>query len=298
MAEQPCVSIGMPLYNAEKFLEETLDSVLAQTFGDFELIISDNASTDGTASICQSYMSRDPRIRYVRNKVNLGAAFNYNRTFELSSGKYFKWAPGDDVYSPDYLAKCVSVLDKHPEVILCYPRTTIINERGEAIGKAIHGPDLSSSSVTKRFRLAVLNISHCNAVVGLIRSAVLRKTRLIQNYTPSDRVLLMELTLYGQFFELSEYLFFRRKHPAASGHIKTIEMEQEFFDPKTRGKVFLFSWNLVLQNLAIVGRAPVGPSQKAHRMLSIAREMITERKGLIVEPFVALKQLFQNLLGV
>lgn len=286
----------MPLYNAEKFLRETLDSLLAQTFDDFEIIISDNASTDGTASICQSYMSKDSRIRYFRNETNLGAAFNYNRTFELSSGKYFKWAAGDDLCAPDYLAKCVSVLDAHPEAVLCYPWTTMINERGEAIGQASKGPDLRSSSVTDRFCLAVGTIGHCNAVFGLIRSDVLSKTRLIENYTPSDRVLLVELTLYGQFFELPEYLFFRRMHAAASGNNRTIEAQQEFFDPKTKGKVFLHFWNQLFQDLATVRRASVRSSQKIPMVLGIVRVGITLRRRLVKEPFVALKQFFRNLL--
>ena len=208
MGQHPCVSIDMPLYNAEKFLEETLDSLLAQTFDDFEIIISDNASTDRTAFICHSYMSKDSRIRYVRNETNLGAAFNYNRTFELSSGKYFKWAASDDLCAPDYLAKCVSVLEAHPETVLCYPRTTIINENGKPIRQYHDGLDLRSPNVSERFSWAVQRILECNAVFGLIRSDVLRKTPKIGNYTASDRVLLVELTLHGQFYELPEYLFF------------------------------------------------------------------------------------------
>src|SRR5437867_8743488 len=129
----PRVNIGMPVYNGERFLEEAIDSMLNQSFKDFELIISDNASTDRTQEICRAYLARDRRIRYFQNQTNLGATANFNRVFELSSGEYFKLANADDLSAPDLLAKCVAVLDAHPEVVLCYPKTTIIDENGDMI---------------------------------------------------------------------------------------------------------------------------------------------------------------------
>ena len=102
-ADRPRVSIGLPVYNGENFLEFALDSILGQTFQDFELIISDNASTDATESICRRYAAKDSRIRYYRNPNNQGAAQNYNRVFALARGEYFKWAAHDDVCKPNYL---------------------------------------------------------------------------------------------------------------------------------------------------------------------------------------------------
>ena len=100
---EPRVSIGMPVYNGEKYLEEAIQSILAQTYSDFELVISDNASTDKTQEICLEYAARDSRVRYHRNEKNLGAAPNYNRTFELSTGQYFKWADYDDLLAEEFL---------------------------------------------------------------------------------------------------------------------------------------------------------------------------------------------------
>jgi glycosyltransferase involved in cell wall biosynthesis len=118
----PRVSIGLPVYNGENYLAETLDSILAQTFTDFEVIISDNASTDRTETICRQYAAQDRRIRYLRNTSNLGAAKNYNRVFELSQGEYFKWNGHDDPLAPVFLERCVAVLDRHPGVVLCFAR--------------------------------------------------------------------------------------------------------------------------------------------------------------------------------
>jgi glycosyltransferase involved in cell wall biosynthesis len=103
----PKVATGMPVWNGEKFVSEAIESILAQTYGDFELVISDNASTDATAEICHDYAKQDARIRYIRQKTNIGAAPNYNEVFRHSSGQYFKWAAHDDVLAPEFIGECV-----------------------------------------------------------------------------------------------------------------------------------------------------------------------------------------------
>jgi glycosyltransferase involved in cell wall biosynthesis len=130
----PRLSIGLPVYNGERYLRFTLDSLVNQTFRDFELIISDNASTDGTKAICQEYAARDPRIRYYRNHENIGAAKNFNLVFQMARGELFKWAASDDVLSPDFLEQCINWLDCHPEVILSYSKVDRINSSGELEG--------------------------------------------------------------------------------------------------------------------------------------------------------------------
>src|SRR5713101_1663534 len=122
------VSIGVPVYNGERYLGAALDSLLTQTYEDFELVICDNASTDRSGEIAQSYAAKDKRVRYARNQKNLGAARNYRRTFELSSGAYFRWAPADDLSGPELLARCVEILDREPSVVLVNPKTSFIDE--------------------------------------------------------------------------------------------------------------------------------------------------------------------------
>ncbi len=107
----PKVSVGMPVYNGAETLPAALDSLLAQTYTDFEVLINDNASTDATEAICRAYAARDSRIRYERNSANLGAAGNFNRVFERARGAYFKWFACDDLLAPDYLAECVAALE-------------------------------------------------------------------------------------------------------------------------------------------------------------------------------------------
>src|SRR5262249_36899823 len=148
---KPRVSIGMPVYHGEPFLKEALDSILAQTYSDFELIISDNASTDRTQEICTAYAAKDKRIQYSRNDKNLGAAKNYNRVFELSSGEYFKWAAHDDICAPDFLVRCITVLDQDPSVVLCYPREIGIDEQGKFLGNRPYKLDTSLTKPSERF---------------------------------------------------------------------------------------------------------------------------------------------------
>ena len=108
--DRPKISVGMPVYNGEPYLGISIESILAQTFGDFELIISDNASTDHTEEICRDFASKDDRIIYSRNEENIGAAGNYNRLVDMASADYFRWSNADDVFAPELHERCVAVL--------------------------------------------------------------------------------------------------------------------------------------------------------------------------------------------
>src|SRR6266567_2589360 len=137
MQSAPLLSIGLFVFNGERFLGETLDSILNQTFTDFELIISDNASTDRTAEISQAYARRDSRIRYYRGEKNMGPGWNVRRVYELATGKYFKWAAADDLMEPDLLRRCVEVLESDPECVVAYARTMQVDENGTFIANYV-----------------------------------------------------------------------------------------------------------------------------------------------------------------
>ena len=216
--ENPRVSIGLPVFNGEKYLEKTLDSILNQTYRNFELIISDNASADNTPKICHAYSTKDDRIKYYRNKLNLGAAMNFNRVFNLSSGEYFKWAAYDDILSPEYLSKCISVLDQNPSIVLCHSKTSKINENGEIVGNydaRSRSIRIYSQKAHERFGDMIKIGNPCWWIFGVARASVLRLTSLMGNYVHSDRNLLAEISLLGRIYEIPEYLFFRRDHSQA-----------------------------------------------------------------------------------
>lgn len=215
-SHNPSLSIGLPVFNGEKYLKAALDSILTQTFTDFELIISDNASTDHTPEICREYAANDGRVRYYRNKSNLGAPRNYNRTVKLSQGKYFKWAAADDVHAPEYLHKCVEVLETDPSIVLCHSKTARIDERGVIVGTYDHAMRIDSLNRQERFGdLISIMINPCWQIFGVMRKDILAKTPLHGDYRGADANLLAELSLYGRLYEVPEYLFLRRYHPQA-----------------------------------------------------------------------------------
>jgi glycosyltransferase involved in cell wall biosynthesis len=139
MNEVPRLSIGLPVYNGEKFLAESIESLLGQTYEDFELIISDNASTDCTADVCRRYARQDPRIRYIRQRQNIGSAPNHNFVIEQARGELFKHASHDDLYARNLVELCVSALDEYPQVVLAHSWSAVIDSSG-AVKELIEYP--------------------------------------------------------------------------------------------------------------------------------------------------------------
>jgi glycosyltransferase involved in cell wall biosynthesis len=288
----PRVSIGLPVYNGERYLAEALHSILSQTYADFELIISDNASTDGTEEICREYASRDGRIRYYRSDINKGAAWNYNRVFELSRGEYFKWASHDDSCAPNLLERCVASLDAAPEVVVSFPRTTVIDAEGGTIDMEEDDLPLDSPDVVRRFAACLNPMKLChNVIFGLIRRDILAGTRLIGTYLASDRSLVAELSLYGPFEELPERLFFRRKH---SSNIGIALKDLQFYRPGLRRKFVMPEWRLFREFLRSIRRAPLGVREKARLTGTVLRWAVGRRQELDWQLKAALK----NILGL
>jgi len=216
----PLVSIGLPVYNGANFVAEAIRSVLAQSLTDWELVISDNASTDNTVSICQEFAERDPRIIVHRNERNLGVAPNYNRAFELSRGRYFAWLAHDDLVGPEFLERCLRELEDDDQVLLAFPKLVFVDAQRRTIGRQI--ADLSVPGTTAVSRALQLLQLECQSndifwsQFGLIRRSALEQTHLMNTYNGSDQVLLLEIALMGKFKQIDAELFFRREHPDAS----------------------------------------------------------------------------------
>ena len=209
------VSIGMPVFNGEKYLRESIGSILSQTFQDFVLIISDNASTDHTQEICQQYARQDNRISYYRNERNIGGPTNYNRVFELSSSEYFKWAAYDDVLAPEFLNKCVKELDKDPSLVGCHCRTGRIDQSGNFLGYYNEGllKKIDSPKPHERFRDLIGLYYTTTPFHGVYRARWFARSQRHGSYIGADRNLVAELSLMGRIYEIPECLFFWREHP-------------------------------------------------------------------------------------
>lgn len=288
------VSIGLPVYNGEQFLAAALDSLLAQSFDDFELIISDNGSSDGTEGICQDYVTMDKRIRYFRGVANLGAAWNYNRVFALSSGEYFKWAAYDDLCAPDFLIKCVTVLDRELSVVLCYTRFVDIDEQGKRLRARNSVVRAESVKPIERFRSLIQLNYTCEEIFGLIRASILRRTPLIGNYADSDRVLLSELSLYGRFHKVPESLFLHRLHPGSSVHMFPGRYERTaWFNPAV-GLIVLPYWREFFEYLLTIRRSPLAWLERVFCCLEMCRWVKENRQRLLMDVLVCAKRLVRR----
>ena len=268
----PRVNVGIPVYNGERFLGEAISSILNQTYTNFEVIISDNASTDKTQEICEKYAAKDDRIKYFRNKINLGAAPNYNKVFNLSNSEYFKWADYDDLIAPEFLSRCVEYLDRNPSVVLCYPRAAIINEDGENLGEHNYLLELNHPEAKNRFQQLVLNPTTGFEVSGLIRTSAIRKTGLHGSFPASDLVFLAELALQGPFYKLPEILFYPRYHSKQSARVIPVERDRViFFDTSFEGKITLPKWQYLFSYLRAIRQSSVNLSEKNFCRLQMVR---------------------------
>lgn len=206
------VSIGMPVYNGEKYICQALDSLLAQDYENFELIISDNASTDRTQEICKEYLRKDKRICFHQQWANVGAVKNFNHVFELSSGKYFMWAADHDLWHTTFISRCVSILKEDPNVVLVYSRTMLVDPDGKPLMLTPDQIDTREMKAVNRYIYIIWNLHWCNMVYGLIRREVLGQSGRFRNVWGADHALLAELALRGSFAQIAEPLFLRRKN--------------------------------------------------------------------------------------
>ncbi|UHD17095.1 glycosyltransferase family 2 protein [Thiocapsa bogorovii] len=216
--EKPNVTIGLPVFNGENFLSEAIESVLGQDYADFELIIRDNASTDGTAAICREACEKDSRIRYLRSETNVGAAPNFNAIVGDARGQYFKWLAHDDLMAPTFLSRCVERLEQDHTSVLACPRVRFIDAAGKPLEDYISPFRTADSDPVVRFK-ETLSGHPCYEVFGLIRLDELRKTRLIGSYKHGDGVLLSHLALLGRFAEIPQCLFLSRRHQSQSMYV-------------------------------------------------------------------------------
>lgn len=294
MCAEPLVSIGMPVFNGELYIEEALNSILAQTYVNFELIISDNASTDRTANICREYAARDQRIRYYRNETNMGCGPNQNLVAELSCGEYFMWAHHDDVRAPQCIERCVDILEKNSSIVLCYTYIRDIDETGQPLPRTDPPLNLHSARARDRFR-DIIRMDHiCEPDFGLVRASILKKTGLHGHYADSDRVFLAELALYGPFHRIPEYLFFRRKHALQStAQYPDRQGRTRWFDPTKLGKLVFPHFRQFQEYLHVIGRVPLPLTEKLDCYASIMKWVLVNRRRLSDDLTVAIKDVLR-----
>jgi hypothetical protein len=218
-------------------------------------------------------------VRYHRNATNIGGANNENLTFRMARGEYFRLAAHDDLCAPTLLERCVAELDRRPEAVLCHTGIVEIDENGDRIGERV-AREGTAARPHQRFRELSYRWYACEATYGLIRSEILRKTRLQQNYTGSDRVLLVELGLHGPFALVDEPLFFKRYHEG--NRYKDWRGRMAWFMPSLAetGKATFPNWLQLFDYFETLRRVPLPWDERLLCHVWIGRWLAYHSKGL------------------
>jgi len=283
IVHKPVVTVGVPAYNAEKYLVPALESLLNQTLTDFELVISDNASTDGTAAICQEFANADPRVSYIRQPKNLGGPRNWNFLAAHASAPYFKWAAANDVCAPTLIERGVAALEANPGAVLAHGDSALIDSEGEEIERYADPLDAGAGDAAYRFQRVLETLGLNNAQNGVIRRTGLARTHLEGIYSAGDVTFVAELALFGRFVKIPELLFYRRVAADASTLGMSAADIGEFNNPGARRRR---SQDTLAQSIDLVRRvwtSPLGYRDRLRLSTYLLRRLYWERNALWAE---------------
>jgi glycosyltransferase involved in cell wall biosynthesis len=258
--EEPLVGIGLPVFNGERFIEQTVRAILAQTYRNWELVICDNASSDGTEAICRKLAAADFRVRYHRNAQNIGAHPNFNRSFELSRGKYFKWSAFDDMLDPGYLKACVELLEANPDAVACHTLLAFIDAEGKELGICGTGMEQAQSATPHvRFAAAAVRAHNCFDIMAVFRRDALEDSMLMPSFHGADRALLAQLALKGRFLQVQAPLFLLRDHKDRYSRSMTKPKERAAWqDASFKGGWTFPTWRMYREYWTMVIRSDIG----------------------------------------
>lgn len=258
------ISVGMPVYNGEQYLESAIDSVLAQTFGDFELLIADNSSTDRTEEICRDYAARDRRIQYFRHDENIGAAANYNFLFDKASCDYFRWNNSDDLLEPNLHERCYQTLEANPDAVLAAGTSVLIDADGERMRDYHDNLNIVHDAPSDRLRAFIDQVGLTNVIYGLMRREPLGRTELMgDGSVPSaDIVFMAHLIMQGTFVVLDEPLFYRRMHDQSSSSDRNDKDLQESFWSAGKAKLSRPAWKRVFAYRRAIAKTDVPAAER------------------------------------
>lgn len=289
MSRVPRLSVGLPVYNGEKYVAASIEALLGQTYDDFELIISDNASTDSTPDICREYARSDKRVRFLQQPRNLGLAPNHNLVLAESRGELFKWAAADDLYGRDLLRCCVEALDRHPDVVLAHAYEAVVDADGNVTQAMEYPLATNAPRAPVRFRSFLLGgsglfddpdssepglvrvdnvgiLAFCDEY-GVVRTPAMRAVAPLGSFHHSDRIIVCGLALRGRFHITPEWLYFRRDTDERTYNVSPkLRVRCEVMDPARKNRLLHPTSRLVAEYLLgyvdVIRRAPISATEK------------------------------------
>jgi glycosyltransferase involved in cell wall biosynthesis len=287
--ETPLVSIGLPVYNGGNFVAQAIQCVLGQTFCDWELIISDNCSTDQTMAICLKFAEQDSRIRVYQNPRNMGVSFNYNEAFRMSRGRYFKWMAHDDLFDPRFIETCVEEFEKDDDLVLVFPKMCHVSADGQVVRR--QSSDLSVLGPTgdcraRRFMaLASRGTDFIWLAYGLIRREIIEQSGAMGLHAGDDQVLLFKIALRGNIKQLDEEMFCRREHDQASTCMRgsTVRERAKFAYADDNRRLILPWCRLLKEHLTCVLNSPIPFRAKVRCTTAVLKRFLVAWKFFVEE---------------
>lgn len=295
MTTRPLVTIGLPVYNEGRFLRPAVESLLAQDYPNFELIISDNASTDETSGICREYAAKDSRIRYRRNEVNVGSFENFNRLCKEAGGKYFMWAAGHDMWRPAFISRCIEPLEKDTSVVLAYPIITWIDAEGRILNGEPSRFDTRGMGVSSRLNCVIWGLNKCDFIYGLIRREALNHSKLFRPTLSPDNIIIAELSLVGAIAFVPEPLYEQRCFRDHKNYADAVNHLTGYHVGDRKLLLVFPSWRFLGAHLLAVMRAPVKLSRKPVLLASALFGILCRRSKHMVHD---LKLAARRLVGM
>jgi glycosyltransferase involved in cell wall biosynthesis len=251
--------------------------------------VADNASTDDSAAICEEYARRDPRIRFYRNAVNIGANGNFTYTLSLARNPYFMWASSNDYIAPTYIEQAVAVLDARPDVVLCCARPRYFAGHPDQYEEVDDPMNIEMDSPIVRFKALLDRITINNAMHGLIRTEALRATMPLESYYSSDNVMVAQLSLAGKFVQIPDALFYRRFEQAAATELMTTEQLRHFYMPGRRSPLRYQVWRLQTGLWALLFRSQLGASDRFRLCAELLKRTYWDCPKLMRDLFEAMR---------
>lgn len=278
-SDNSLISIGMPVYNEERYLRQTLNSLLSQDYQNFELIISDNASEDSTTQICEEYAAKDKRIRYYRNENNIGASKNFQRVFELSCGELFVWAAGHDLHDSTFLSSCIEVLSQDESIVLCYPQAVLINTEDQTLGVMPTFGDTRGLDRISRLNVVLWGTGYNYPLYGVIRSQAIKQVNW-KILVGGDNVFMAELSVLGSFAHIPKPLLYIRNLDD-SGKLDKY-FEKIFSQPLSDFSAIALFWDMIKGYFDnVVNKHVSDPIEKKAASFSIVSCMLTKYDWLL-----------------
>jgi glycosyltransferase involved in cell wall biosynthesis len=292
MSRVVSISIGLPVFNGETYLRDALEATLGQTYGDFELIISDNASTDRSLAICEEYARSDDRIRVIRQPRNCGVNANHQIVFRESKGDFFRWANADDIPSPDLLKHAVETLHQDRALVAYIPDTINLDGSGNPLKHFPRNLNLRSENPVERVQAVLTRNYQMVFDQGLIRRSTLTATTCRWDYFGWDFILLLDLALRGQLANIEGPILQRRMHNDSAAHAtRKVSEVREWVDPSIRSKILLPHWKWVWERIRSVLHSQLDSTEKIAIMRLVMRHAWCTRYALKRDVVMAMQLL-------